>query len=218
MYGAACELNLDENSRILEIGCGEGDTLARIAEHCGCECIGIDKSKELIRKAREKHASRDLRLKFTDAPANKNGAHTNTDAPAHENEAPAIPALRESASSFDAIIMECVLSVSGDSEATFGEYATALKTGGHALISDLCERDGRPDELIENARKNGLRLISLRDHTADLDSFAIQKIMEYGSLENYFNATVPKGANRCDFFPASTRPPGYFLAIFQRLP
>jgi ubiquinone/menaquinone biosynthesis C-methylase UbiE len=203
-------LNLVENSRILEIGCGEGDTLARIAEKYGHECIGIDKSRELLKRAREKHAPRGLRLKFIDALADSDAL------------AP------ESAGQFDAIIMECVLSVSGDPKATLGEYAAMLKPGGYALISDLCKRGGRPDELIGNARENGLRLISLDDHTADLDSFAIQKIMEYGSLENYFKATVPKGADRCDFFPTPTqgatsegaqertRPPGYFLAVFQK--
>jgi ubiquinone/menaquinone biosynthesis C-methylase UbiE len=204
-------LNLAEGSRILEVGCGEGDTLARIASDYGFDCMGIDKSKELIRRGLAKHPALDLRV--------VNEPYTSAD---HDEIKPPY----NTAQPFDAIIMECVLSVSGDPKKNLQSYANALKPKGYLLISDLCERNQKPDALIESARKLGLKMLTLEDRTADLDSFAIEKIMEYGSLKKYYEATLPQDADHCDFFPAYGDPaknktqshaPGYFLAVFCRL-
>jgi phosphoglycolate phosphatase-like HAD superfamily hydrolase len=120
--------------------------------------------------------------------------------------------------------MECVLSVSGDPEKTLQTYANALKPKGYLLISDLCERKQNPDALIESARKLGLQMLAIEDRTADLDSFAIEKIMEYGSLKKYYETTLPQDSDHCDFFPTYGDPdkdktqghaPGYFLAVFH---
>jgi SAM-dependent methyltransferase len=203
-------LNLAEGSRILEVGCGEGDTLARIALDYGFDCMGIDKSKELIRRGLAKHPALDLRA---------------TNEPCPSDDSDEIKPPYESAKTFDAIIMECVLSVSGDPEKTLQTYANALKPKGYLLVSDLCKRNQKPDALIKHARKLDLQMLTLEDRTADLDSFAIEKIMEYGSLKKYYETTLPQDSAHCDFFPTYGDPdknktqdhaPGYYLAVFQK--
>jgi hypothetical protein len=92
-----------------------------------------------------------------------------------------------------------------------------LKQSGYMLIADLGPRRERPEQLMESAQSTGLSLISYEDRTKDLDTFAIEKIMEYGSLEAYYQATVPEGENPCDFFPAAQHAkPGYFIATFRK--
>jgi len=278
MTNAIGRLGLAEGSRVLEVGCGEGDTLAHIAAVYGFDCHGIDKSDELIRRGREKHTG--INLWVADAP------HIPTIGSNNKTES----------QSFDAVILECVLSVSDDPEKMLYECAAALTPGGYLLIADLCNREdvrgyhaggemrlyctagGRRDcpifqrdidrsataadtsgfelistadtsgfelisdadtsglelisaadtsglELISAANTSGLELVSFENRTADLDSFAAEKIMAYGSLEKYYEATIPDGSDFCDFFPspgansqnsAQGQAPGYFLALFSK--
>jgi trans-aconitate methyltransferase len=57
-------LNTQSGERILDLGCGTGHLTARIAE-AGAHVVGIDRSPDMIRQAREKYPS--LRFEVMDA-------------------------------------------------------------------------------------------------------------------------------------------------------
>ena len=48
---------LARSSRILEVGCGTGNYLVAVEAALGCECWGLEPSKEMLDKARERSAS-----------------------------------------------------------------------------------------------------------------------------------------------------------------
>jgi SAM-dependent methyltransferase len=226
-------LGLAPGSRVLDIGCGEGDTIARLTDEYGYVCAGIDKSGELIRLGRENHPRLDLRA--------GDAAQVGVIAP----------------ESFEAALIECVLSVSKDPAAILSGAARALKPDGYLLISDLCGRDevhniggstGRQGVGVASSRflrvkfpsivcgglvllygltevlqGMGFSPISFEDRSRDLDSFVAEKIFEYGSLEAYYAGTVPDGSDPREFFPGNTSPcvtrgraPGYFLYVCRK--
>ena len=46
---------LKKGDRVLDIGCGEGDTVAYLKEALGMEAEGIDMSIKMLSAAKEKH-------------------------------------------------------------------------------------------------------------------------------------------------------------------
>jgi SAM-dependent methyltransferase len=46
-------LELDPTARVLDVGCGKGELLARVAARWGCTCVGVDLSPALIAHARQ---------------------------------------------------------------------------------------------------------------------------------------------------------------------
>jgi len=257
---AAGGLGLAEGSRVLEIGCGEADTLARIAADSGAACTGLDLSETLIARGRAKHPDLDLE----------------TVSPGGLAEA----ALR--GGTFDLVVLECVLSVSGDMQGLLGVCADALAKGGHLIVTDLCGRatvrelaadpqgaarilgsiptkrvprdaagrritsqsgpvyeteEGSLPALLIAAGAGTehslpLSVEAVEDRTMELDSFAAEKILEYGTLGAYFNATVPDDDDAACFFPLPDgeapppllpdKPghrlaaPGYYLAVLRK--
>jgi SAM-dependent methyltransferase len=232
MTGAVRALGLASGSRVLDIGCGEGDALARIADEFGYACAGVDKSEELIRAGLAKRSDLDLRV--GDARALKDLSRSFPDG------------------FFHVVMLECTLSVSGSPADALREAARVTAPGGYMLISDLCNReeaaaahenatgrqagdDDEPiapgghvsiDALSNFLRSEGFELVSFENRTRDLDSFAAERIFEYGSLEAYYESVTPGDSERCDLFPVAPateaptkdkpRPPGYFLSTFRK--
>jgi SAM-dependent methyltransferase len=205
-----------KGARVLDVGCGEGDTLAHLAEIYAFKCTGIDQSDEMVRRGRAKHPDLDLRkgeADFLDGFASNH---------------------------FDAIIMECVLSLNTMPEEALHEAWCVMKPEGRLFISDLCGRDtarslaagdmpaasnrirsaqGYIDigGLIAACAELDMNVLCFEDHTTDLDAFAAEKIMTYGSLDAYFTRITPKGESVTSYCGAFTgRPPGYFLAVFEK--
>ena len=52
---------LPKDAKTLDIGCGEGDTVALLGEEFGFETTGIDMSYKLIDKGKSRHEGVDLR-------------------------------------------------------------------------------------------------------------------------------------------------------------
>jgi SAM-dependent methyltransferase len=238
MAGAIEEFGLAPGSRALDLCCGEGDALARLADAYGFRCTGVDKSEELIRRGRAKRPELDL----------------------HACAAESLNSL--ALGEFDAVVIECSLSVSGAPDLILYEAVNALAPGGYLLIADLCDReeakrcasqapadlsmecraaalpamteeappapsdvvlvrDGRisVSGLLSVLRGRNLPLVKFEDRSRDLDSFAAEKIFAYGSLEAYYASAAPEGSARCGFFPCTANAagaPGYFLAVFRQ--
>lgn len=108
---------LNASCQLLEIGCGEGDTLAHLAELTGCRCTGIDQSETQIEEGRKKLGN--STLIFGDALQ---------------------CLIVIDPKRFDAILIECVLSTASQPERLLTEAYRILKPGGHIILTDLCDR------------------------------------------------------------------------------
>jgi len=199
---------LPGGAKVLDMGCGEGDTVALLAERYGFEAVGIDLSSKLIDNGKARHAGLDLRrmeAQFLDFGSK----------------------------SFDAVVMECSLSAMRLQEDVAFEAYCVLKPGGKLIISDLylknpdqeavakmladarekasrpkaegaCGENERPssvmmdgafvvDELAGMLEEMGFELEYFGDETNALAGFAAQAVMGHGSLEAYFKDVVPEG-------------------------
>ena len=232
---------LPAGARVLDAGCGEGDTAAMLAEEFGFEVTGIDLSSKLIDKGKSRYKGLDLRqmeAEFLDFESH----------------------------SFDAVLMECSMSVFRLQEDAAFEAYCVLKNGGKLIITDLYRKNPDPGEVVkmkieareiasrpkiegacgENERPSavmlngafvidelagmleeiGFEIEYFEDQSAVIAGFAAQAVMGHGSLTEYFKAVVPEGEDcsaycACSAFwgDAEGKPPkdlGYFLMILRK--
>lgn len=213
-----------KGDKILDIGCGEGDTVAHLAEDLGMEAEGIDMSLKMISAAKEKHPGINIKMgdgEFLD---------------------------EYSSFTFDGITMECVLSLINIPDEALHEAYCVLKKGGRLIISDLYHKDPDPmmmkavrleaQRLASKPRKEGdceenptrfvdfrvkgaffeeplkaqleeigYKILAFEDRSKDLDNYAAQILMDGGSLEDLM----------CDAdFSDKKNRPGYFLLVAQK--
>jgi len=209
---------IPDNARVLDIGCGEGDTVALFRDEYGFDATGVDASSKLIDKGKARHKGIDLRRMEAEY-------------------------LDFESKSFDAVFMECGLSVFRLQEDAAFEAYCVLKTGGKLVITDLylknpdpmavakmlseandkarqpkvegaCGDNERPsfvmlngafvaDELLAMLEETGFELEHFSDESDALASFAAQAIMGHGSLEDYFKAVIPEGENPAAYYSCS---------------
>lgn len=122
------ELEPSKGERILDVGCGTGDTTLEIAKKVEPDgkVIGIDLSPEGIAKAKEKAVEAGLSniVEFRVADAEK------------------LPFEDES---FDAVISECVVCLTVDKQHVLNEKARVLKPGGRIVMHDVVSEAALPD-------------------------------------------------------------------------
>ncbi len=158
---------LAPGSRVLDVGCGLGAGTAFLSERFGAVAAGLDLSPRAIEKAGE----------LFPGPEYVQG------------DAAALPF---GDGSFDAVIMECSLSLMTDPNAALRESVRVLREGGRLVIGTLSCREEGPlcsegrvslpaleDALLEE----GLCGLRFQDRTEDLRRFAAEAIFSCGSLE-----------------------------------
>jgi ubiquinone/menaquinone biosynthesis C-methylase UbiE len=124
--------NYKMGSRILDIGCGEGDTVDRLNK-MGLKAEGIDINLAKIDKAKKDYPG--INVKFGDGGfMDDYMSYT-----------------------FDGIISECALSTMLQPDEALHEAYCVLKKGGRLIITDYYEKDPDPQQLkavaIEAARQ-----------------------------------------------------------------
>jgi arsenite methyltransferase len=115
--------------RVLDVGCGAGLDLHMAARHAGAggRLAGVDVSEEMILLARN-FAPSGIPSTFEVAPV---------------EELPAADG------SFDAVILNCCLSLVSDRRAALAEVARVLDDGGVLLLTDLVTLRGLDPDLLE---------------------------------------------------------------------
>ncbi len=217
---------LKKGDRVLDIGCGEGDTVAHLSEKYGLKAEGIDMNLSRISTAKEKHPGIDVKFgdgEFLDG---------------------------YSSYTFDGIYMECVLSMINIPDEALHEAYCVLKKGGKLIISDLYEKDPDPkqlkaikieadrqsriphkegdcendiqrfvdfrfrgaffkDPLIAQLKEIGYKVTLFEDRSQDLDNYVAQTMMDEGSLENCCTNLETEVNGR-------KRRIGYFLIVAEK--
>lgn len=111
-----------KGSRILDIGCGEGDTVDHLNE-MGLKAEGIDINLAKIDQAKASHPG--INIKFGDGGfLDDYMSYT-----------------------FDGIVMECALSTFPQPDEALHEAYCVLKRGGRLIITDYYEIDPDPQQL-----------------------------------------------------------------------
>ncbi|MFC1802526.1 class I SAM-dependent methyltransferase [Thermoproteota archaeon] len=122
-----CSIN--ENSHILDIGCGTGGNSAYLATNYGCRVTGIDIAEHMIGKAKERAKDLDLedKLIFQVGDAYSLNFPDNT---------------------FD-IVLTVFVSQFLDLEKAFPEFNRVLKPGGFLGVNEMYRDDNVPAEAVE---------------------------------------------------------------------
>jgi arsenite methyltransferase len=121
-------LQLGRHSRVLDVASGPGTSALFLAEHFGCEVVGLDYGRQNIERGNAEAAELGLsaRVQFEQADAE------------------AIPFPN---AAFDAVVCECAFCTFPNKSKAAGEFVRVLKPGGRVGISDLTRTAELPNEL-----------------------------------------------------------------------
>ena len=119
---------INENSHVLDIGCGTGGNAAYLAETYGCRVTGIDIAEHMVERANERAVSSGLddRLSFSVGDAYDLDFHDGT---------------------FD-MVMTVFVSQFLDLGEAFPEFRRVLKAGGWLGINEMYRADDVPEDAI----------------------------------------------------------------------
>lgn len=164
---AAEIIGLAPGDRVLDIGCGLGTSLCFLRNKYNIEAFGLDKHPDAAKKtAARLGRDRVLCGDACDLPYEDGG--------------------------FDAVFMECVLTLTAAPEKALVEAFRVLKPGGYLALSSLDGADKLLDrgrigrgELLKELELLGFETLVLSDETAELRRFVGEIIFQYDSIEAY---------------------------------
>lgn len=221
---------LSKGAKVLDIGCGLGETMAFLQREYGYDCSGIDLSIARIKEAEKRNPDLDIAYgdgEFLDGFTSY---------------------------SFDGVLMECTLSLINLPDEALHEAYCVLKKGGKLFISDLYVKDPDPEfltalrieaqrlrskphhekecgtdceeehrnmpvafrasgrfliePLLEQMVEIGYRNFAWEDCSQELDNFIAEKLMKDGTLEDCL----------CDeaLHPGDKFKTGYFMLTAEK--
>jgi ubiquinone/menaquinone biosynthesis C-methylase UbiE len=112
---------------VLDVACGKGTSVAFLAEHFGCEVVGVDYSEQNVTQANGLAATKHLTRVHFERADSERLPFTNV--------------------SFDVVICECAFCTFPDKSAAAREFARILRPGGQVGLSDLTRAPMLPPEL-----------------------------------------------------------------------
>lgn len=177
---------------VVDIGCGGGESLARLAAH-GCVALGVDIAVDALAVAR--HAARVVLARGTALPLG--------------------------AASVGGVLAECSLSLMASRETAIMEWARVLRPGAVLALGDVFARrpqgggakagiTGR-ETLIREITSAGLEIIRFEDCSEVLKPWVARFVFRYGSLEALWNGACGLSAET-----ARRTAPGYFLMVARK--
>jgi len=202
---------LKPKAKLLDIGCGIGNSIAYLEKNYDVDVIGIDPSEKLLNIARNNHP----KLEFIKASA--------------EN----LPFKSEE---FHMVLTECSLSLVEDIKKGLKEITRVLKEDGYLIINDVYAKENTYlkelkkipintcmrslhdiDELRFILENYGFNIVLFKDYSQYLKELMVKIIFKYGSMSVFWSENI----NNCmdinefqEMFKKSK--PGYFTMIAKR--
>lgn len=199
---------LTRGDAVLDIGCGTGVSVAYLSREHGIRAVGMDASPWLVNRGKSAE--------------------------------PALPLLRAAGErlpfpdgSFDAVLLECTLSLIADREQVLDECYRVLTPRGRLIVTDLYARNADAieglrslwvssclkgaldkNQFIRECAFAGFGFACFEDHSHLLRDFAAEMIWTYGSLDEFWTAAGASGGDIGEVRHAiSEARPGYFLLV-----
>lgn len=189
---AAAIAGICSHHMVLDIGCGEGTTVAFLAQQYACRITGIDLSEKMIfsshLKVEEKTLTDKINLMVGDGERLPFGN-----------------------ASFNVVIIESAFSLFPNQKNAAEEIIRVLKPGGKLALSDVTLRGRvseelqsqitfpccmagakRLEEYVRLFEEAGFRLYYLEDRSSELQQIGFQLGMAFGGLDNIPNK-LPSG-------------------------
>lgn len=204
LTGRAVSLaNLPSGARILDLGCGGGDTVSFL-RLLGYDAVGVDCASEA---GTGQITSTRILAPAESLPLANAGIH--------------------------AILAECSVSLFADRDRAFSECARVLVDGGRLIISDLYARQPETiaavralrgscvagilvrEELEASLAKAGFNLDLWEDHSRALRESAARYLFEHGSLDGLWGCGGSQSSQDTQAAMRAVRA-GYFLLIATR--
>jgi|WetSurMetagenome_2_1015567.scaffolds.fasta_scaffold02500_5 arsenite methyltransferase len=201
-------------ARILDVGCGNGSTLAHLIRHHRFEAVGVDPSPLLLQSGLKQNGCLALVQAMGEAlPFPDRG--------------------------WDGVIIECCLSVTADPDLVLRECYRVLAMGGRLILTDVYIMDASVgaaglslplgwdisgamtrEELMGKLTSHGFRVEIWEDHSRALKEFLAQLILADSPLLRLWCPARPGGGEIGGFQrPRKTllnAKPGYFLSVARK--
>ena len=217
--------------RILEVGCGDGASMRLLRDELGVKPVGCDRDKAILARAKELDGS--LQLRQTDGLC--------LDFPSLYFDGALLECSFSLMNRHDELLHElyCVLKpgasiaitdlycINPDSDRAGEVYYEAKRILNTPRKEDDCKTaDSLPspylldgmfviDNLLHAIRETGFEITLFRDRTKQLQDYYAQLLFDYGSLDAYWEAVLPKGCRPfCRVVPGKNC--GYFLLTARK--
>ena len=217
--------------RILDVGCGDGASMRLLRDELGVKPVGCDRDKAILARAKELDGS--LQLRQTDGLC--------LDFPSLYFDGALLECSFSLMNRHDELLHElyCVLKpgasiaitdlycINPDSDRAGEVYYEAKRILNTPRKEDDCKTaDSLPspylldgmfviDNLLHAIRETGFEITLFRDRTKQLQDYYTQLLFDYGSLDAYWEAVLPKGCRPfCRAVPGKNC--GYFLLTAQK--
>ena len=206
-----CDLN--EQMRILDLGCGMGATASYLYQKYGVKVVGIDPSPKLLNIAKAKNPFATF-------------VKGSGDALPFENER------------FECVLAECTLSLMNDLHVSLKEVYRVLEIGGWFVINDVYAKNpeslsamdnfsmtscmrGMHDllSLKEMLERVGFEIMLLEDCSQLLKELMVKIIFSHGSMGAFWGKTIEgeEAHTSCSFdHNIKQCKPGYFMLIAKK--
>ena len=197
--------DLPRQARILDIGCGSGETVFWLVGH-NHKAEGIDSSSKLISKGLENNPGLPIKEGFSESLPYDDGI-------------------------FDGVLLECTLSLFEDSDQSLEEINRVLKRNGKLIVSDFYLLAGaeslslplvtclngveKKEAIIKRMAIKGFSLLKFCDQNYYYKKMIFDIIMEYGSLDNFWSS-LNREKEQCFCDSLKGKKLSYFYAVFQK--
>jgi ubiquinone/menaquinone biosynthesis C-methylase UbiE len=201
---------LREGDRVLELGCGKGDTIFHLAEQLPIRAMGIDASLQLLQSPH--------------APGNPPPltCALGTSLPIAQNQV-------------DLILAECSLSAIGAFDLVLADAWRVLRPGGALAFHDVYVRNPAGTEALQSLpltsglrnaisqaeirqklQEQGFEVIKMEDCSKVLVELTWQLVFTHGSMESFWSQSEPDVDPRIISAAIKQAKPGYILVIARK--
>lgn len=201
-------------ARVLDVGCGTATSIEYLSAHFDIDAVGVDPSPFLLIQGKRRNGTLQLVRALGE------------NLPFRERQ-------------WDAVLLECSLSLATDAFAVLRECGRILRTSGRLIISDVYFRNPRPvrdsrcltptccldgartrREMETLLRGSGFRTMLWEDHSIALKEFAAELILADIPLESFLTGFPFRRTGSADECGASGNAvinrPGYFLLVASK--